>query len=219
MDAATLQDRIYAGYGRAAKRTGYSFEIHRPASALSAPIVAPTLIATIPANFLVYGSKFQFEKQSSYKQPTYNGLFDARLCRVGDYLYNATHGAYFIAGLAEQVPPLCVGCNRTVSITKPGPAKGFGAQAAYSGADPAVDLAVLTLWPASIIYDARGREHEQDLPLDLRNPFFTILLPVTLGVDIRSGMIVTDDQGRRYIIGAAENSPLGWRISSQQAMT
>jgi hypothetical protein len=219
MDAAALQDRIYAGYGHAAKRTGFNFEVHRPTSQWRGPIDASSRVATIPANFTVYGTGFQFEKQSTYKQPTYNGMFDARVCKVGDYLFNAVRGTYFIAGLAEQGPPLCVGCNRTVSITSAGPAKSFGAQAPYSGADPAKDQDVLVNWPASIIYDARGRANEQGLPLDLGSPFFGILLPATPGIDIRSGMIVTDDQTRRYIIGAAENTQLGWRISSQQAVT
>jgi hypothetical protein len=219
MDAATLQSRIWKGYGRAALRIGYSFELHRPASQYRTPIEPASKIATLPANFTVYAAGFSFQMQSSYKRPTYNGLFDATLAKVGDYLFNAAHGTYFIAGLAEQVPPLCVGCDRIVTITTAGPPKGFGAQAAYSGADPAKDSQILVNWPASIIYDARGRANEQALPLDLPSPFFMMLLPVTPGVDIRGGMIVTDDHDRRYIIGAAENSSLGWRCSIEQVAT
>jgi hypothetical protein len=219
MDAAKLQARINSGYGHAARVIGYTFGVYRPASPFRTPIEAAAKVASLPAEFLVYGAGFNFEKQSSYKQPTYNGLFDPTLTKVGDYLFHPTQGTYFIAGLAAHVPPLCVGCNRTISITRAGSTKGFGAQAAYSGADPAKDQDVLVQWPASIIYDARGKSGENVMPMDLPSPFFNVLLPPTTGVDIRGGMVIIDDQTRRYLIGAAENSALGWRISAQQAVT
>ena len=219
MDAATLQNRIYSGYGKAAKRIGYAFGVYRPTSATANPIQPGNLITTLLATFTVSGIGFNFEKPSAYKNPLFNGLFDATLVLPGDYMVNATHGTYFVASLPDQVPPLCVQCDRVISIKAPGPAKTFGAQTAYSGSTLANEVAVMSLYPASILLDARGRSTEVALPMDLPAPFFQILLPAIAGVDVRSGMAISDDQGRRYIISAAENSFLGWRISAQQAVT
>lgn len=219
MDAATLQTRINTGTGKAAQRVGYTFSLYRPVDPDTNPIVPWNLITTLPASFTITGTGFNFEKPMTYKSPLFNGLFDATLVDIGDYFVSPTHGTYFVAGMQDLAPPLCVLCNRTVSFVAPGPAKTFGAQAAYSGTTAANEQPVVTTWPASVLFDARGRTNEIALPLDLPSPFFSILIPALPGIDIRAGMVMNDDQSRRYVVAAAENSPLGWRISAQQAQT
>jgi hypothetical protein len=219
MDAATLQARINAGNGKAAARLGFSFDVYRPASDTANPIVPGNKITTLPAAFASTGTGFNFEKPSLYTNPVFNGLFDATLVRVGDYLVNVAHGTYFVAQLADIVPHVAVQCNRIITVLSPGTSKTYGAQSPYSGTTPATETQVLTSYPASLIFDARGKASDVKLPLDLPAPNYQILAPVTLAADLRSGMIINDDNNRRYIISATEDSPMGWRIWAQQAVT
>jgi hypothetical protein len=59
-----------------------------------------------------------------------------------------------------------------------------------------------------------------DLPGDVRNPSWLILLPPLPGnVYLRSADVITDEQSRRYVISSAELTDLGWRISAMQVLT
>lgn len=217
MDAATIQKKINAGYGKAAARVGFAFQQWRPTSSAN-PTTAGNNIGALNASFTVKGATFNFTQPAAYKDVLFNGLFDASQTQVGDYLVGA-NDTYFIAQQQDLLPPLCVRCNRIVSVWAPGPSKVFGADSNYGGTTPASESAVMTAWPASIMFDARGRVTEVGLPTDLPSPFFQILLPAWGAVDVRSSRFVSDDLGRRYTIAAAERSPLGWRLSAQQAVT
>lgn len=220
MDAQTIQAKINYGYGAAAQRVGYAFSQYRPADPLN-PIEASSLLGTLNAAFTVKATGFSFEKPGAHKDVLWNGLFDATNVQVGDYLTAEGHGTYFVAALQDLLPPLCVECNRTITVTEPGPTESYGINPAstYGGTTESNETAVMTGWPASILFDARGRATEVGLPLDLPSPFFVILLPYASGIDIRTSNAVSDDLGRRYVISASEQTALGWRIFAQQAVT
>jgi hypothetical protein len=219
MDAARLQSKVYSGYGKAALRIGYDFTVYRPNGA-NAPIVSGNIFGSpINAAFTPRASGFNFEITSTYEQPLFHGLFDATNLLVGDYLVNASHGTYFIIAKQDQAPVLCVQCNNTVSIVRPEGPSGVGAQG-YSGATTSSETPVMTSWPASLVFDARGRNSGAALPMDEVNPYFTVLLPALSGVDVRPSDIVTDGNSpaRRYIVASSEHSPLGWRMMVRQAV-
>lgn len=217
MDAATLQAKVYAGYGKAALRIGYVFDRYRPSSAFN-PTAPGNLAESLRASFTAGPAGHNFEKASSYKSQLYLGLFDARNAAPGDYLVSGAWGTFFIASMAPVLPIFCVGCNRVMSAARAPVQTGIGALP-YNGETPGNEVAVMTAWPASVLYTQKGRSAEVGLPMDLPSPFFEILMPDYPGVTLRSGDVLTDDLGQRYVVSAAELTELGWRLSTQMAET
>lgn len=220
MDAARLQAKLNSGYGKAALRLGFAYTVYRPSSATN-PIVSGNIVgASINAAFTPRAASYNFNLTSDYKQPLFHGLFDATSVNVGDYLYNASHGTWFVAAKQDLLPVLCVECNNVVSIVRPQGPSGVGVQS-YMGASPSTESAVITSWPASLVYEARGKNTGAQLPMDEVSPFFILLLPHLAGVDIRPSDIVTDNAApaRRYIVASSELSQLGWRIVVQHAIS
>lgn len=216
MDGAAIQAKVYAGYAKSAQYVGLPFQQFRPAGPSNPTAGSP--LATLNASFSVAQSSFNFGKGVGFKDIIFNSLIDGRLIEVGDYLVGA-EDTYFVASMQPLLPIISVRCNRVLNVKTPGPSQTFGANSAYSGTDGSNELIVMTAFPGSVMFDARGRATEVGLPTDLPSPFYQILLPAIEGVDVRSSCFVTDDLGRRYTIAAAERSSLGWRISAQQAVT
>jgi len=220
MDAARLQTKVSAGYAKSAQRIGYAFTVYRPAGAGN-PIVPGNIVGgPINAAFTPRASGFNFQITSDYKQPLFHGLFDATSINVGDYMHLAGHGAYFVIAKPDLAPILCVQCNNTVSVSRPAGPSGYGVTS-YIGDTAATETPVMTSFPASVIFEARGKNSGAQLPLDDVKPYFIVLLPALAGVDIRTSDIITDSDtpARRYIVAGSELSPLGWRIMAQLAVT
>ena len=219
MDAARLQSKLYSGYGKAAKRIGYQFTIYRPVNSAN-PIVSANIVGSpVNAAFTPRAAGYNFEITSDYKQPLFHGLFDATSINVGDYLHADGHGTYFLIAKQDHLPILCVECNNVVSVTRAAVDSGYGPSTSYSGDVASSETPVITSWPASLIYEARGKNSGAQFPLDDEKPYFMILLPALAGVDIRTSDIITDNDARRYLITASELSPLGWRIVAKLAVT
>jgi len=204
MDGATVQDKIYAGYGQAATRIGETASIYRPTNALS-PI--GTAIGTILAAFDQRG---RFENPNKYGQNIWYGLFDGCETQVGDYLI-CDAGTFFIAAQQHILPILCVSCNRTVSVYELSGSADVGAQS-YN--DAKALTAIMTGWPCSILQGTKGETNPVHLPDDVKMPWWSILLPLFTGVTIQTTDIIIDDLGRRYAVSSPELTDLGWRISA-----
>jgi hypothetical protein len=224
MDAARLQTKVYSGYGKSAQRTGYAFTVYRPASG-SAPIVSGNVVGSpINAAFTPRSSGgsggFNFTTTNDYTKPLFHGLFDATNIHVGDYLTAAGHGAYFVIAKPDLAPSLCVQCNNMVSVLRAQEASGAGAQS-YIGATSGNEASIMASFPASVIYEARGKNSGAALPMDDVNPYFVILLPAVAGIDVRATDIITDNNSpvRRYTVSSSELSPFGWRIVARLATT
>lgn len=220
MDAARLQAKVWAGYGKSAQRVGYSFTIYRPQAATAAIVSGNVVGQPINAAFTPRSSGFNFQITSDYLKPLFHGLFDATGVNVGDYLVCDGHGTYFVIAKPDLAPNLCVECNNVISIVRPQEASAPGLQPTYIGATAGTDVAVITSWPASMIYDARGKSTGAQLPMDEVAPYFNLLLPaLPAGVEIRPSDIVTDNLDRRYTVASSEFSPLGWRVVTRHAVT
>ena len=215
MDGATLQNKIYGGYAKAAKRIGRNTDVYRPTDSTAA-IVSANKVETIPASFNAEDMKYG--KPNKYGHPTWYVLLDGRLTQVGDYLDNAYDGTYFIAAQQTGLPILCVQCNRVVSALRPQIQSGLGAQG-YGGNTDSKEAPLITSWPASILQGIKGERSEVGLPGDNRTPWWSILMPYLAGAVLRTGDIIKDDLHRRYIISSAELTDLGWRITAKQALT
>jgi hypothetical protein len=215
MDAATLQARIYAGYAKAAQRIGYTTSLYRPTAAAN-PVGVGTLVQTMPASF--NPEDMGYSKPNKYGHPTWYGVFDGRLTKVGDYLINANDGTFFVAAQQQALPILLVQCNRTLNVIRPQQQAGVGALG-YGGDTAANETTLMTAWPASVLQGPKGEKSEVGLPGDVKQPWWAVLMPAWAGVTIRGGDILADDLGRRYVVSSAELTDLGWRMTAMQAQT
>jgi hypothetical protein len=215
MDAATLSDRIYAGYAKAAIRIGYLVDQYRPADA-GAAIAPGNKLASFHASFNPMDMKYG--RADKYGTATWFGLFDGRLTAVGDYLINQQDGTYFIAAQSTILPILCIECNRIGTFLRPQQQAGVGALP-YGGNTDDTEIALMAAWPCSILQGTKGERGGINLPGDVRDPWWVILVPFLAGAVLRSGDIVKDDLERRYIISSAELTDKGWRLTATQAQT
>lgn len=231
MDAATLQARVYSGYAKAAKRIGYVYTQYRATSTAN-PLAPQNAIINVNAAFTpgarTYSSWFQ--QASHVKDAYWSALFDPTgslagdpvhsYFQVGDYLSNPTHGTYFVIGMMDILPILCVQCTHVLNVVRPAVQAAVGANP-YGGTYPGTEQMIMTSWPGSLRAAERGRFNEVRLPTDQPSPLFDVFLPAFPGVSLRSGDFVTDDNvpARRYDIASAELTMYGWRMVTQQAIT
>lgn len=213
MDATKLQSKVWSGYAKAAKRIGPVYQLFRPSSATNPFQYGPlgSLNASFNAEDMTYG------RPNKYGKPTWFCLVDGSQVQVGDYLTNATQ-TFFIAAMQPILPILAVDCNRTVNVLRPQQQTGVGA-VGYGGDTDANETPLMTGWAASVLQGTKGEKNEVNLPGDVRNPWWQILMPAFPSVTIRTSDIVTDEIGRRYIVSSAELTDLGWRMTVQQAQT
>lgn len=209
MDAATLQARIYKGYGKAAQRIGYSYQQYRATTANN-----PLGTVALQSLFCSFTTNFDYSAPNKYGQATWLGMFDGSNVKPGDYLVGHG-GTYFVAAMQDTLPIYCVQCNRTLSVLRVGMDVGVG-QVGYGGDTVATEVPLMTGWPASVLQGTKGEQNDAKLPGDMRSPWWLILLPAFAGVVIRTSDILTDDLGRRYAISSAELTDMGWRITARQ---
>jgi hypothetical protein len=214
MDGTVLQQKVYYGYAQSALRVGLTYSQYRPTSALD-PIAAGNLLQTLPAAFNAEDMKFS--KPVVYAKATWFCLVDGRQTQVGDYLVGPEL-TYFIAAQQALLPILAVLCNRTINLLRPQQLSGTGT-VGYGGDTVANEMVLMTGWPASILQGTKGEKGDAELPGDVRNPWWAVLLPDWPGITLRSGDIITDDLTRRYIVSSAELTELGWRLTALQALT
>lgn len=220
MDAATLQNRIYRGYGKAAARIGVLYQVARPLAA-AAPLanIEFSLLCSFNARDWTY------IKPNRYGDPSWYGLFDATQTQAGDYLLGP-QGPFFVAGQQLHLSILCINCNRSVALLRTPTATSPTGVQPYGGNCAAEDTAALGSidvngklvngWPASILLVGRA-EAGGVLPMSMKNAGFQVLLPASVPITINSSDMLLDDLGRRYMIEAAEFTDLGWRINAKEA--
>jgi hypothetical protein len=214
MDGATLQNRIYKGYGKAAAKIGINHDLYRPRGT-QFPLIGSNKLATLPVSF--NAEDFKYSRPNKYGKPTWFAVMDGTQTQVGDYLKGSS-GTFFIAAQQALLPILAVECNRIINVQRPQQQRGVGAQG-YGGDTDANETMLMQEWPASILQGTKGEKSETRLPGDVRMAWWAILLPSAPGVTIRSDDIITDELARRYIVSSAELSDLGWRITAMQAQT
>lgn len=210
MDGATLQAKIYKGYGQAAKRIGFSYQQFRATSANNP--LATMALQSLPCSFT---TNFDYSAPNKYGQATWLGLFDATSVQPGDFLVGH-QGTYFVAAMQDTLPIYCVQCNRTVNVLRVSMDSGVG-QIGYGGDTADTEQVLMSGWPASVLQGTKGERNEAGVPGDTRTPWWAILMPAWDGVTLRTSDIITDELGRRYVVSSAELTDMGWRITAMQA--
>ncbi|EJN07792.1 hypothetical protein [Herbaspirillum sp. YR522] len=209
MDALKLQDKIYSGYAKAAKRLGLVYTQFRPAGTGN-PLAtaAGTLNAAFNAEDMTY------KRPDRYGDSVWYGLFDGRLTQPGDYLVNGTT-IYFIASQQLHLPIQCVQCNRRIRLTRMPESSAVGA-GGYRGncAAEAVDVLGAEGWPASVLLKGRMENTGSNLPGATKNVGWQVLLPPSIPIIINASDTLIDDLGRRYAVQGAEQTDMGWRLTT-----
>ena len=214
MDGATLNAKVSAGYAKAALRIGTTYHHFRPTTA-NTPLAAGNQLADMLVS--LNADDPRYSKPNVYGKATWYAVADASQFQVGDYIVGV-EGTLFVAALQQLLPIFMVDCNRVASFNRPQQQSGVGALS-YGGTTAANETALAASWPCSILQDTKKYKSDVDLPGDVRDPWWAILAPTIPGVTLRNGDIMTDDLGRKYIIGSAELTDLGWRLTAQQAQT
>ena len=215
--ADAIQAAIAAGYAQAAMAIGQPHRVFRPSSA-SNPLDPGNLVATLPAAWKPPSLGDAFKGANGFGKATWFGYYDLRTVRVGDYMVRQSDDVvFFIAAQQPMLQPVAVECNAVLSFERPGSKdEGFGV-IQYGGTEQPRNL--LTSWPASLLQGTKGERADDGLPRDSRQPWYSALLPVTPGVDIRTEDVAVDERGYRYLVSSAERSALGWRLSLAYAGT
>jgi hypothetical protein len=215
MNGERAQELIYRGFGIAASKIGLPYDQYRPTAAITPiPLDPSNKIATIDAHFRVDDKVTKFQ---AHGKPLWRGWFDGRVTQVFDYLVGP-EGTFFIGAQQALLPIMAVWCNATVNIAMATAPAGVGAQP-YQGTTQTNTTPLMTGWPASVLSHSKRSIGDVNLPGDVPNPWWQILMPSFGGIEIETAYIITDDQGRRFVISSAELSPLGWRIVAQQMLT
>lgn len=214
MDAARIQQKIYAGYGKSAERLGFATRVYRADCAME-PLADANLVTTLKASF--NAEDMTYSKASKYGHPTWFCVADGRQLKVGDILASDQDGTFFVAAMQSMLPILVVQANAVVTISRMAARKSVGVQS-YSGPTAANEEPRMAGWPASILQGGRGEHNDTKLPADTRTPAWNILLPYSPGVAVRTSDIVTDQHGRRYGLQSAELTDLGWRLTAREEL-
>lgn len=214
MDGSRIQALIYKGYGKSAQYIGLPFAQYRPSGPLdpvSGSPLNPALLASFNAEDMKYG------KPNKYGKPTWYCLADGAQLQVFDYL-TGPDKVYYIAAMQPLLPILAVECNTTISVHRPQLQTEVGGVTDYEGTTAANEIILMTNFPASVLQGSKGEKGEVVLPGDVRNAWWIVMFPYA-GVMLRSGDIIYDAVGRRYIISSAELTDLGFRLTAIQGQT
>lgn len=222
VDAAMISDRIYRGYGKAAKRLGVETAVYRP-SGVASPISEATAIALVKMAVTLDAS-FAYGRPELYGGAVHYGLLDCTGLAVGDYLVRpdsrqGSHdgATWFIAALGLHTQPVLVECNSIVNIARP--SAPVASSGYYGGGVIADATSLATAWPASVM--AMGRfAGDVHLPGDQPLSRMRVLLP-EFGVQILPNDLITtnDPIPRRFNVSNIELTDMGWRLLAQEAFT
>ena len=203
MDVISLQDKITRGMGVAARKLGLACIVYRPRTAAQ-PVSDGNRVIKLFAAFAPEG----VGGGASSLQPLWRGTFDAVYTQTGDYLV-ASDRTYFVGSQLPALPIRCVLTNRSLTIARP----SFLGQGGYSGLYASGGEPVVTSWPAAVFANGGSPENVRIAGVGLGG--WVVLLP-RLPVPPQVADVVTDDAGSVYVVGAAEQNTLGWRLLVRQ---
>lgn len=217
MNADRINQKIYAGSGKAALRIGYDYDVYRPAHAAD-PLT--NKVETLKVGFNSGDNKYL--KPNMPGDMFWFADMDGRYVAPGDYLVRG-QDIRFVAAMQSLLPIIVIECNAKVYITRQAAEENVGA-VGYGGLTDAKQVAVVgaseSPWPAAIVFGGRSNP-SAELPASVKNAGWRVYLPPSVPAEcvIKAGDIITDDLGRRYTIEGAEKSETGWRINAQEAHT
>jgi len=213
VDFARVQNRIYYGYGKAAIRLGTQHAIYRTLNPIN-PIQAANLVGN---TFISIDQNLKYMTPKKYGDLVWQFLpFDGLSLQDFDYMVGGTT-TYFIADIAPDdrlSPPLCVECNAVISVNRPTNAPLPAGTVPYQQYQPATSVLKVQAMPCMLLQHSKIDAHNLKLPTSVKLPYFAITIPEIDGLDVITGDIITDDNGRRLAVISSEltRRTLGLRI-------
>ena len=231
MDAVALAGKLNKALGKGAAILGAPFVVYRPAT----PWVPPgQVIRTITASFTnAKSSGYSFTKSIGFDDILWHGLFDGSQTSVGDLLEGAR--TYFIAAQEPLLPIMCVLCNRTVTITRPGSelstsggqGQGLSSQGSGTGrywgpsqtvaASGAGESGIVSNVPCATTATSGKATGTGEVPSDAPGPTrWRFYLPISICPEgsIKDRDIVTDEAGARHQVTAADWTAIGYKLEA-----
>ncbi|MGI4793893.1 MAG: hypothetical protein ACRYG8_07390 [Janthinobacterium lividum] len=209
MTPMLLQDRLQRGLGVAARRIGSIHEVMRP-QGVGPPLARANRVLRLHASFNAEDPTYR--KPQRYGRALWWGVFDSADTRGGDYLVGPD-ATYFVASQQPLLPIQCVRTNRLVTAWRPLGAGGAGASG-YGGVRELAGERLIERWPVSIL--VRGGGGTGTLPGQAGAGSWIVLLP-RLPVALRPADLLRDEMDQGYLVEAAEESDLGWRVMARSA--
>lgn len=224
VDFARVRNRIYYGYGKAAKKLGVSFNIYRSPNGIN-PIQSGNLIGT---QLIAIDDDLTYMKARRYGDNVWQFMpqdgIGSTLFALNDYDYMVGPAVtYFIADVGPPdrlSPPLCVECNDKITVVDPANALTPGINP-YQQYQPSQGTTIVSNCPVSLLQAGRGITNNLGLPSSCKLPFYDIVMPDFDDILIKVGFIVTDSNNRRMVIVSAEQTKvvLGFRIIAAEVAT
>jgi hypothetical protein len=209
MNGAKVQQKIYAGYTKAATRIGKQYNLYRPSAIDKVIHIDNLIIADLD---VALSQDIKFIKPNKYGNAVWWALLDGSLTQVGDYLTNGTE-TYFVQAMPQILPITLVECNALIKVVRPHQANNIGRQG-YGGDRQATEGILMEGWPCSQLQGSKWERNQVALPGDERLPWWVFLFPYWPGVDLRTSDIIIDQFNRRIVISSTEHTSYGWRITA-----
>lgn len=225
VNATYIQEKIYYGYDKAATRLGYNYYIYRATNGID-PISPANLVGEV---FVSPNVNWAYDKFNKYGNTVWQLVHDGRKTNVFDYLMIVpgqgsgnipapTEQTFFIGAQQLLLPILGVECNRKVKITRP--TAPFSPDRGYGGYTPVETELLMQNVPCSqLISTHSGRPNSFNFPLDSKWPRFQLLIPKLPNVELRTGDLVDDDRGVRFVVTGVELTDLGYRVNVDSQQT
>jgi hypothetical protein len=206
MDGATLQARIYAGYGKAASRVGRSYEVYRAATPVS-PLEAGNMVGSVDCFF---AADQKFNSVHKYKNVERYMWADGRELQQRDILLGP-YGTFYVGDMQPNMPIQAIWCNEVVNIERP----------TYQGT---------TMVPEQIAFGLpcfRQLKKVDQKPVGQAFVASTaatpigewfVYLPIEQGL-VQQGDLVTDQLGRTFSLDTIDNTEIGVVITMRQSDT
>ncbi len=193
MDGATLQAKVARGYGIAATHIGTPHAWYR--GGLVDPTSPQYQIGTLPAAWSVDS---QFQTPPNYQTQLYRAFVDTSQAQPGDILIGAQ--TFVLLETGPLIPPLGLICTDQLQIERAIAGSSVGLQ-------PYVDVTKTTLiaqgLPGNVQIKKEVGAQPANLPGDIsRKTYWTVSFYAPNG-SIKDGDIVTDGEGYRYQVTAA----------------
>lgn len=216
MSLDRLQDRYAFGLGKAAMALGEEYTLFRPTGAMG-PLNPSN--KRLRLKVALSGQGQGWRPAPDPAEPLWSAMMDTTYTQPGDYLCGPL-GTFFIAAQPPLLPTLCVQTSRELRVTRPDGALSCGVNG-YGGVQSAEMTLILDGWPASVVMGRTGGHHGGELPGEPGPPMWTIRLPplpASVTEPLLPGDILSDSCGFSVVIGTAEPSSYGWRLSAAEAM-
>lgn len=207
-----IQARVDQGYAKAASVLAAPYQQYRAAGPNN-PIAEPleTINVWITTDPALKGlMPMTFGKPQCFAAVERDGL------EVGDYLVGQL-GTFFVTSIDYPSPVAMIYCNRIINAARAQDALQPGANIQRFGTAIQTATPFMTGWPASVLQLGSGAKTAStgmNLPTDSKIPGVAILLPTT-APQIRFNDLIKTDLGQCTMVGSAELSTLGWRLTGE----